>query len=78
MSDLDKIGGVPVVMKELLTVGLLHGDCLTVTGCTIAQNLSIIPSLSELRTVLCHVDKPMAPAGRHIIILRVWWIICAC
>ena len=74
MADLDKIGGIPVVMKELLTAGLLHGDCLTVTGCTIAQNVSDVPSLSELQTVLCHVDKPMAPAGRHIIILKVWWI----
>ena len=40
MSDLDRIGGVPVVMKELLDAGLLHGDCLTVTGKTIAENLA--------------------------------------
>ncbi len=39
MTDLDAIGGVPVVMKELLDAGLLHGDCLTVTGKTIAENL---------------------------------------
>jgi dihydroxy-acid dehydratase len=39
MSDLDRVGGVPVVMKELLDAGLLHGDCITVTGRTIAQNL---------------------------------------
>ena len=42
MSDLDRIGGVPVVMKELLDAGLLHGDCLTVTGKTVAENLAAI------------------------------------
>ncbi len=39
MSDLDRVGGVPVVLKELLEAGLLHGDCMTVTGKTIAENL---------------------------------------
>jgi len=39
MVDIDKVGGVPVVMKELLDAGLLHGDCLTVTGRTVAENL---------------------------------------
>src|SRR4029453_11911488 len=38
MVDIDRIGGVPVVMRELLDAGLLHGDCLTVTGKTIAEN----------------------------------------
>ena len=42
MSDLDHIGGVPVVMKELLDAGLLHGDCLTVTGRTMAENLETL------------------------------------
>jgi dihydroxy-acid dehydratase len=40
MADLDKIGGVPVVMRELLDAGLLHGDCKTVTGRTVAENLA--------------------------------------
>ena len=40
MTDVDKVGGVPVVMKALLDAGLLHGDCLTVTGETMAQNLA--------------------------------------
>ena len=40
MTDLDRIGGVPVVMRELLEAGLLNGDCLTVTGKTIAENLA--------------------------------------
>jgi dihydroxy-acid dehydratase len=42
MSDLDRIGGVPVVMRELLEAGLLHGDCLTVTGRTVAENLAAL------------------------------------
>ena len=42
MSDLDRIGGVPVVMKELLDAGLLHGDCLTVSGRTVAENLAAL------------------------------------
>ena len=71
MADVDKIGGIPVVLKELLKAGLLHGDCLTVTGHTVAENLSTVPSLGELQNVLYHVDKPLAPAGRHIIILKV-------
>jgi dihydroxy-acid dehydratase len=40
MTDIDRIGGVPVVMRELLDAGLLHGDCLTVTGKTVAENLT--------------------------------------
>ena len=40
MIDIDRIGGVPVVMQHLLDAGLLHGDCLTVTGKTIAENLA--------------------------------------
>src|SRR6266516_6181219 len=39
MSDLDRVGGVPVVMRQLLDLGVLHGDCLTVTGSTVAENL---------------------------------------
>lgn len=42
MNDLDRIGGVPVVMKALLDAGLIHGDCLTVTGKTVAENLAHI------------------------------------
>ncbi len=40
MSDVDRIGGIPVVMRELLDAGLLDGDCLTVTGRTMAENLA--------------------------------------
>ena len=47
MTDLDAIGGVPVVMKELLAHGLFHGGAMTVTGKTVAENLEGVPSLSE-------------------------------
>ena len=78
MTDVDKIGGIPVVLKELLKAGLLHGDCLTVTGFTVAENLSNVPSMGALQNVLYHVDKPLAPAGRHIIILKVCVCVCMC
>ena len=45
MSDLSKIGGVPVVMKELLQAGMIHGDAMTCTGKTVAENLATYPSL---------------------------------
>ncbi len=48
MADLDAIGGVPVVMKELLEAGFVHGDCLTVTGKTVAENLENVPLVSAL------------------------------
>ena len=44
MSDLDKVGGVPLVMKELLTAGLLHGDVVTCTGKTVAQRVPVSES----------------------------------
>ena len=49
MSDLDRIGGVPVVMAELLDAGLLHGDCMTVTGRTVAENLAALDSAAARR-----------------------------
>jgi len=72
MSDLDAIGGVPVVMKELLEHGLLHGDCLTVTGKTLAENLAGVPSISSLgsQDVLRTLSSPLSPAGNHILVLR--------
>jgi dihydroxy-acid dehydratase len=63
MSDLDRVGGVPVVMKELLDVGLLHGDCVTVTGSTIAENLeSIAPPPPDGAVVHASAD-PIHPWG---------------
>lgn len=68
MEDLYHIGGVPAVMKMLLEAGMLHGDCLTVTGKTIAENLSTVPSLSEGQQIIHPITAPLKPSG-HIRIL---------
>lgn len=71
MSDLDAIGGLPVVMKELLAGGLLHGACLTITGRTVEQNLSSTPRPADIhQDVVFPLSKPLAPAGCHINILK--------
>ena len=72
MNALHQLGGVPVVMKELLRGGFLHGDVLTVTGRTVAENLADVPTLDELPTqnVVQPVSAPVAAAGRHITVLR--------
>jgi dihydroxy-acid dehydratase len=69
MSDVDRIGGVPVVMKALLDAGLLHGDCLTVTGQTVAENLAAIAPPDPDGKVLRALDNPIHPTG-GITILR--------
>ena len=68
MVDLDRIGGVPVVLKSLLDAGLLHGDIMTVTGRTMAENLEdvVVPQDQD---VVLPVDEPLAPQG-GIAILR--------
>lgn len=63
MSDVDHIGGVPVVMKELLDAGLLHGDCLTVTGHTMAENLAAITPPDPDGKVLRALANPIHPSG---------------
>jgi dihydroxy-acid dehydratase len=63
MSDVDHIGGVPVVMKALLDAGLLHGDCLTVTGRTVAENLAYIAPPDPDGKVLRALDHPIHPTG---------------
>lgn len=71
MADLEKIGGVPMVMKYLFENGLLHGDCMTVTGKTVAENLADLPAgLPTGQDVICTLDKPFAPAGNHILVMR--------
>jgi len=70
MNDLHPLGGVPMVMKLLLDAGYLHGDCLTVSGKTIAENLANVPGLPSAQDVIFPLDKPYAPAGRHIRILH--------
>ena len=72
MAALHAIGGVPVVMKELLRHGLLHGDVMTVTGRTLAENLADVPTLEQLgaQDVVFPVDRPIAPANNHISVLK--------
>jgi dihydroxy-acid dehydratase len=70
MFDLHKAGGTPAVMKALLDAGFLHGDCITVTGKTLAENLKEVPSIYKReQKVIMPLDKPMHPTG-HIIILH--------
>jgi dihydroxy-acid dehydratase len=63
MFDLDRVGGVPVVMKMLLDEGLLHGDCLTVTGRTVAENLAEINPPAPDGKVVRRFDQPIASTG---------------
>jgi dihydroxy-acid dehydratase len=70
MNDLHEIGGLPMVMKTLLDNGYLHGDCITVTGKTVAENLADAPAWPEGQDVFHHPDNPFAPAGQHIRVLH--------
>ena len=63
MSDLDRVGGVAVVMQELLDLGLLHGDCVTVTGKTIAENLAEAKPPAPDGTVVRAASDPIHPEG---------------
>lgn len=69
MEDLHEIGGVPAVMKYLLKKGLLHGDCLTVTGNTVAENLADVPDLDfENQDIIYPIEKALKSTG-HLQIL---------
>ena len=72
MTSLHAIGGVPVVMKELLRNGLLHGDVMTVTGKTLAENLAPVPTLEEIgrQDIVFPVSRPLAPPNNHISVLK--------
>src|SRR5947209_19920184 len=70
MFDVDHIGGVPVVMKALLDAGLLHGDCLTVTGKTMADNLAHIAPPDPDGKALRAPDNPIHPTGGITILPR--------
>jgi dihydroxy-acid dehydratase len=63
MNDVDRVGGVPVVMKALLDAGLLHGDCLTVTGRTVAENLEAIAPPDPDGKILRALDNPIHTTG---------------
>ena len=67
--DLHRAGGIPQVMKVLLKAGLLHGDCITITGKTVAENLADVPELSPEQDVIRPLDRPMYAQG-HLAILR--------
>ena len=69
MSDVDRVGGVPVVMRALLDAGLIHGDCLTVTGKTVAENLADVSPPDPDGEILRATRDPLAPTG-GITILR--------
>ena len=69
-TDLHKAGGIPQVMKMLLKAGVLHGDCLTITGKTVAENLADVPDIpNENQDVILPIDKPLYTQG-HLAILR--------
>lgn len=68
MEDLYHVGGVPAVMKMLHEAGYLHGDCMTVTGKTIAENLAEVDGLKEGQDIIQPLDKPLKPTG-HLRIL---------
>ncbi|GAP36869.1 dihydroxy-acid dehydratase [Piscinibacter sakaiensis] len=67
--DLHRAGGIPAVMKELLKHGLLHGDCMTITGRTVAQNLAEVPELRADQDVIRPVTDPLYAEG-HLAILK--------
>jgi dihydroxy-acid dehydratase len=69
MNDLHQLGGVPMVMKVLFEAGFLHGDCLTVTGRSISDNIANAPPLPDNQNVILSPENPYAPAGKHIRIL---------
>jgi dihydroxy-acid dehydratase len=67
MADLDRFGGVPLVMKRLLKAGLLHGDALTVTGKTLAENLATIDTVED-QPIVFPVEKPRTPTGGMVVL----------
>lgn len=69
MEDLHHIGGIPAVMKYLLEQGLINGDCMTVTGKTIRENLAEVASLTAGQDIIHMLDKPIKQTG-HIRILK--------
>ena len=68
MEDLHSVGGVPAVLKYLLGKGLIHGDCLTVTGKTVAENLADVPNLMEGQDVFRDLSDPIKETG-HLQVL---------
>jgi dihydroxy-acid dehydratase len=71
MFDLYKVGGTPAVLRALLDAGMLHGDCPTITGHTLAENLKDVPSIYSRakQSVILPLDQPKYDRG-HIVILK--------
>jgi dihydroxy-acid dehydratase len=69
MADLQQVGGTPAVLKMLLSARLIHGDCLTVTGYSVAENLADLPGLTPGQNIIHPLDKPIKKTG-HLHILR--------
>jgi len=72
MVTLHGLGGVPIVMKELLRHGLLHGEVMTVTGHTLAENLAQVPTLEQLpaQDIVLPLSRPIAAPNNHISVLK--------
>lgn len=68
MEDLHNVGGTPAVMKYMLEHGMLHGDCLTVTGKTVAENLADLPSFQVGQEIFLPIEKAIKPTG-HLQVL---------
>ena len=68
MEDVHRVGGTPAVMKFMLAHNMLHGDCMTITGKTVAENLKDVPNLSDGQQVVKPVDAPIKETG-HLRIL---------
>lgn len=69
MEDLHNIGGIPLVMKYLLSKGMIHGDCMTVTGKTVAENLAEVPDIAfENQQIIRPIENPFKTTG-HLQIL---------
>ncbi|MBD3661064.1 MAG: dihydroxy-acid dehydratase, partial [Arenibacter algicola] len=66
--DLHRVGGTPAVMKFMLENGMLHGDCMTITGKTVAENLAEVPSLKEGQQIIKPLNAPIKESG-HLRIL---------
>jgi dihydroxy-acid dehydratase len=68
-EDLHRVGGLPGVMRRLMQAGLLHGDCLTVTGKSLAENLERLPDLADGQKIIRSLNDPVKPTG-HLQILH--------
>jgi dihydroxy-acid dehydratase len=68
MQNLHEVGGVPAVMKVLLDAGMLHGDCLTVTGKTLAENLAELPGLKDQQDVIRPLSDPLRETGPLVVL----------